>query len=261
MAANTHADAAVEAGDQAIVEVNTLGQVCRSDSLDNFTPDDLAVFDSLGVRVIYDLRRDDEREKDRGPRACVHLTLPSRRVGDTDLRHTPGAGTRREMAPWAISGNVDGSWSGLRGTAVSIDSTNGLPAVYGAGGKDRTGMAAALLLSWLEVDRETVLDDYELSNQYDCCDHVPSVVDHFIADGTSRPAEAMLSAPRWAMAEVLDWLDTDYGGIQAYLRGPAEWQTQHLNPFAPTSSHECRQRGAEAACARKRSRLPFDSVS
>jgi len=40
---------------------------------------------------------------------------------------------------------------------------HGLPAVFHcAGGKDRTGMAAALLLSWLEVDRETVLDDYEL---------------------------------------------------------------------------------------------------
>jgi Tyrosine phosphatase family len=35
---------------------------------------------------------------------------------------------------------------------------NGLLAVfYCAGGKDRTVMAAALLLSWLEVDRETML--------------------------------------------------------------------------------------------------------
>ena len=34
--------------------------------------------------MIYDLRRDDEREQDPGPRACFHLPLPSGRVGDTD---------------------------------------------------------------------------------------------------------------------------------------------------------------------------------
>lgn len=33
-------------------------------------------------------------------------------------------------------------------------------------GKDRTGMAAALVLSSLGVDEETILDDYLLSNFY-----------------------------------------------------------------------------------------------
>jgi protein-tyrosine phosphatase len=82
-------------------------------------------------------------------------------------------------------------------------------------------MAAALLLSWLGVDREAVLEDYELSNRFGCGDHVPSVVDLFVGSGISRPAaEAMLGTPRWAMAEALELLDTGYGGIQPYLRGP-----------------------------------------
>ena len=34
------------------------------------------------------------------------------------------------------------------------------------GGKDRAGSASALLLSVLGVDRETVLDDFELTNEF-----------------------------------------------------------------------------------------------
>jgi MGT family glycosyltransferase len=42
------------------------GQVFRSDSLHNLTTDDLVAFDGLNVRVINDLRRDDEREREPG---------------------------------------------------------------------------------------------------------------------------------------------------------------------------------------------------
>jgi hypothetical protein len=34
-------------------------------------------------------------------------------------------------------------------------------------------------------------------------------------------AAAVLGAPRWAMEGALDELDRDYGGAEAYLRGPA----------------------------------------
>lgn len=93
------------------------------------------------------------------------------------------------------------------------------PAVFHcAGVKDRTGLTAALLLGCLGVDRETVLDDYELTSRYRGAEHVPAVVDLFVAKGTARPAaEGMLSAPRWAMAEALHLLDTKYGGIRSYL--------------------------------------------
>ncbi len=93
------------------------------------------------------------------------------------------------------------------------------PAVFHCtGGKDRTGLTAALLLSCLGVARQKVLDDYELTSRYRVAEHVPAVVELFVAKGIARPAaEGMLHAPRWAMAEALELLDTEYGGIRSYL--------------------------------------------
>ena len=69
---------------------------------------------------------------------------------------------------------------------------------------------------------ETVLDDYELTGRFQAAEHVPDVVDIIVGLGVTRPAaEGMLSSPRWAMADALQLLDSDYGGIETYLRGPA----------------------------------------
>jgi protein-tyrosine phosphatase len=89
------------------------------------------------------------------------------------------------------------------------------------GGKDRTGMTAALLLSCLGVDRQIVLDDYELTSHFSGPERIPDVVVLFVAGGISQDAAiGMLSTPRWAMEGALDRLDSDYGGIDSYLRGP-----------------------------------------
>jgi protein-tyrosine phosphatase len=198
--------------------------------LHNFTTDDLVAFDSLGVRVIYDLRRADECEREPGPRTCLHLALPSRRVEDTDprtLRH------RIDGERWLFEdyrGMLEGAGAVFGRLFSHLAEPDGIPSVFHClGGKDRTGMVAALLLSWLEVDRETVLDDYELTARYGA-DRVPLVVDRFVANGIAQPAaEAMLSAPRWAMAEALRLLDTDFGGIESYLRGPCAMTDRSLD--------------------------------
>jgi protein-tyrosine phosphatase len=195
--------------------------VFRADSLHNLTPDDQAAFDRLRVRAIYDLRHDEEREERPGPRACIHLALPSRRVEETDpltLR------SRMDGEEWLFEnyrGMLEAGGPVFGELFSQLAEPDGVPAVFHcAGGKDRTGMAAALLLIWLGVDRQTVLDDYELSNRYGFGDRLPAVIEVFVQRGISRPAaEAMLSAPRWAMARALDLLDSESGGVELYLRG------------------------------------------
>jgi protein-tyrosine phosphatase len=87
------------------------------------------------------------------------------------------------------------------------------------GGKDRTGLVAALLLESLGVAREITLDDYELTSEFRSASHIPEVVDAFEAIGIGRDAAtSMLSTPRAAMAGALDYLDSAFGGVDRYLR-------------------------------------------
>ena len=199
------------------------GLLYRSSSLHRLTADDLTAFDSLGVRAIFDLRRDEEREQDPGPRPARGLPMPTRYTEETDLS---ALRERVDGERWLFDEYQTMLAEGgpIFGTLLTaLAEADGTPAVFHcAGGKDRTGMSAALLLSWLGVDRETVLDDYELTGRFQAAEHIPEVVEIFVGLGITRPAaEGLLSSPRWAMADALTLMDSDYGGIESYLRGPA----------------------------------------
>src|SRR5665213_649163 len=196
------------------------GKVFRSESLHYLSLDDLEIFDGLGIRAIFDLRRAKEVEDFPGPRPFVHLPLPSRTVSETDptllIERTDGE-------RWLLEdycGMLENAYAEFGVLFTRLADAASLPSVFHCfGGKDRTGLTTALLLSALGVDRETILDDYELTNDYRGVAHLPNVVDDFVAFGIARPAaEGMLSAPRWAMAQALGLLDDEYGGIEVYLR-------------------------------------------
>jgi protein-tyrosine phosphatase len=112
---------------------------------------------------------------------------------------------------------------------------DGLPAVFHCtAGKDRTGIAAALLLLVLGVPEPIVLDDYELSTQFRLERRLvelrPKLEDAGIDLEKVRP---FLSAPREVLAASLDWLHDTYGTVDAYLTGPAR-----VAPDVPTRLRE-----------------------
>ena len=72
------------------------------------------------------------------------------------------------------------------------------------------------------VDRETVLDDFELTNRYVTRETHAAMYQRMIDHGMSPEAAAgMFAAARESMAAALDELDDVYGGAEAYLTGPA----------------------------------------
>lgn len=199
------------------------GVVYRSDSLHNLTPADLHAFDALGVKAIYDLRRADEVGQHPGPREHLHRPLPSGNplaAGEPQQLTTRDDGERWLLADYLRMLN-DGARAFGEILGQLTDAAK-LPAViHCLGGKDRTGLTVALLLTALGVNREVVLDDYEFTNECRGADQVPQVVRLFVESGMARPAaEGMLNAPRWAMAHALRRLDDTYGGIETYLLGP-----------------------------------------
>jgi protein-tyrosine phosphatase len=79
-------------------------------------------------------------------------------------------------------------------------------------------VAAALLLSALGVDRETVLDDYELTTRYRSNHRIDELRPRLEAAGIDVEAvRPFLSAPRPALEAALATVDAEFGDVCTYL--------------------------------------------
>jgi Protein tyrosine/serine phosphatase len=88
-------------------------------------------------------------------------------------------------------------------------------------GKDRTGIAAALVLSTLGVDRETVFTDYLLSEVH--------LKEKYKSQIEEDPAsEPFFTVQRNFLEAAFDEIDTRYGGMESYLRKQLKVDTELL---------------------------------
>lgn len=202
------------------------GLVYRAGRLDDMTAIDVDELRRLGIRTVFDLRRDEERERAPDPVESVHVCLLSRVAehrplprGGALVEHDHGVQFMREL----YSGLLVHAGPELGRVLAGLAAPDALPAVFHCtAGKDRTGVVAALLLTWLGVDRETVLDDFELTSQFVHQEHHEEMFRRMLDRGMGPEAAAgMLIASRASMAGMLHELDAVYGGIESYLRGPA----------------------------------------
>jgi protein-tyrosine phosphatase len=90
-----------------------------------------------------------------------------------------------------------------------------------AAGKDRTGVAAALLLTILGVPRDVVVEDYLLSNAH----YVPKALT--ISEFPDEVRAAIVKVQPSFLNAALDTIDGRWGGVERYLEdtmniGPRE---------------------------------------
>jgi protein-tyrosine phosphatase len=199
------------------------GRVFRADALHKLTDGDLEAFRALGIRTVYDLRGEVERSEFPGPVSSMHVPIVGRPAGAEPVR--PGEATAnggetmlRDMYVGILEHSATHVGTILRGLADDQQ----VPAVFHChGGKDRTGVVAAVLLLALGVDRDTVLDDYEATRRYRLIEHQQDSLANMLAAGVAPEAAAgVLGTPRWAMAAAVDAIVDAYGGIDAYVTGP-----------------------------------------
>lgn len=201
------------------------GRVYRSAALDQLTEVDLATVDRLGLRVVYDLRGEPERQRAPSilPAGITSELLP---IGGSaaktrELTDQLAEGKLAELPPDFLARIYDSMaesaapiFGRLLTGLAGPDGTPGL--IHCTAGKDRTGMSVALLLSVLGVAETDILDDYELS-----AIHFTEVM---IARLKSRDSEAdvtrylpVLGAPRNAMGGLLATLRERHGSVEGYL--------------------------------------------
>ena len=210
------------------------GRLFRADALHNLTASDLATYEGLGVRLVVDLRSDTERREMPNPIESRALPLAFRRDEGSDepapalVAASPEEG-ERVLADLYLN-HVERSGARIGEILTAMADPDGLPAVFHChAGKDRTGVIAALLLELLGVDRQVVLDDYELTSRYRSTEHHEGTFQRLVDLGMSRDAAAgVLMAPRWAMRDALEVVDAEHGGVEAYLLGPGEMALESI---------------------------------
>jgi protein-tyrosine phosphatase len=207
------------------------GCVFRSDELHALTDADVAVISSLGIRVLFDLRNAHERiaRPNRLPTGVEVLerTSPSTTgvTRTTDELIALGLLAERDDEEFAMVyvGLLDRLAPELR-TIVerAVDAPTRPLLFHCAAGKDRTGIAAAVLLGLLGVPDEVTLDDYELTSVYSAPRRIEALADamaeHGVTDERVRP---LLEARRPVLAAALRYIRERWGGFDGYA-------TEHL---------------------------------
>ncbi len=86
-------------------------------------------------------------------------------------------------------------------------------------GKDRTGLASALLLAVLGVDRDTIMQDYLLTNQLYRRNPLLE------GSGPAHVMEVLWQVQPAFLQAAFDVIERDYGGLSSYLAGPVGFAT------------------------------------
>jgi protein-tyrosine phosphatase len=210
------------------------GKVYRAGVLTYFTDDDHAPLTQLQVRAICDLRRAEEREREptRWPDVTTNalswddgLVTPTIRALSAD-RPKNAAGMFDSMValyralPAWMAGRIAGMFAAIEQGHIPM-------IVHCAAGKDRTGIAVAVLLRALDVPEETVIEDYLLTNTSgDFETFIRSrhqaqlgVTDNH-APLLSMPEDmrrVLFSADPAFLQAAFEQIDRELGGIDAYL--------------------------------------------
>lgn len=154
----------------------TWGKIFRSDNLSKLKSSEFSKFEDLKIKKVFDLRTKAEihGKEDHLPQTVAYENLPT--VADNgDLI----AKMREKIIKGQVSGpQADGMMIDLYKSAVTenVGSLKKLineildadaPVLYHcSAGKDRTGITTAILLSILNVDRRTIIDEFMMSNYY-----------------------------------------------------------------------------------------------
>ncbi len=200
------------------------GAYVRADNIERLTDEGWRALIDYGVRTVVDLRLAEER-KAPTPEGLPVVALHRPLVADFghpdwDELNALSLGAALPESTRIIYVEFLERYRGRFGQAISTIASageTGTVLFHCMGGKDRTGLIAALLLRVGGVEREAVADDYALSGRNLEAMHTAWI--SAAEDETARELRIRISAtPAEAMLGVLETLDERYGGVEGYLQ-------------------------------------------
>lgn len=206
------------------------GVLFRSGAMSGLTPADYTALEKRGIRVVCDFRDTGERaaEPVNWPAAHAPKVLSddyrldmAQSLPKGDMAHWTAEQARTAMAtsyPLMLT-QFNGQFRRMFGELLA----HRVPLAFNCtAGKDRTGIAAALVLTSLGVPRETVIEDYLLTNRYlDGAKIMQAGKNPALAAMAKLPPEvlrAMMAADRSYIEAVFKVIDAHPGGADGYLK-------------------------------------------
>ncbi len=207
------------------------GVVYRSDRLSSLTDSDVSRLQAAGIRYIFDLRSDGEAERspNRSVPGATYVRLPMSTDRKDPYRTIRDRIVEGEIRRYRPADLVRGYVRMLERFGPSFAQivkqvTLGHPIiVHCTAGKDRTGLAAMLLLDLAGVDPDHICADYALSAQ-----RRTSRAHDQTAEGALRPMirdlgldpadfSALWTPRAEVMAATLEWLHETWTDAATYL--------------------------------------------
>jgi protein-tyrosine phosphatase len=188
------------------------GAVVRADSIRALSPDGWRALADYGIRTAIDLRGEDECTEDPPgdvPVDVIRIPIPGQQ--DPIVQAWPS--TREAYG--ALLARFGREFAGC--VAAIGDAPPGGVVVHCAGGRDRTGLAVALLLRLVGVDHDAIAADHAVSD-----DNFAATVEEWIAaapDESERERRRRVGTrAERTMADVLTTLESVHGDVAGYLR-------------------------------------------
>lgn len=195
----------------------TPGLLYRSDALHRLTREGRRTLSRLGIRQVIDLRsRFDRRIGGRDRLRGTGATLLSVPIDGAPRTFDPHALTLHEVYETVLTRHQGDIGRVIR----TISTSDGPVVVHCTAGKDRTGLVVALVLSAIDIGRDTILADYaataaNLSGEW--TERMLRKIRRFRVPITDNLLEVLAGSPASALSDAFDWLDHEHGGALAYL--------------------------------------------
>ena len=213
------------------------GQLIRSGEIDEISTSSMQSLDEMGVSVIVDLRTTSEATahpaqwpEGQGPKRHNFPVMENESQMIEDMRASIKSGA-------AKAEETDALFAGAFGYIatdytdeyrdlfdVLLGQPEGEAVLYHcSGGKDRTGVATALVLSALGVTKEDIQADFMMSNTLKDADNKAEQIAAEVnaAQGTNMTAEAVwpsLGVRASYLDEFYNSVEESYGSVDGYLR-------------------------------------------
>lgn len=226
------------------------GRLLRAAHLADATDEDIRNLERLPVTAVIDFRKEQEKvgKVDREVPGARYTSLPVDPSGNAmatateeekkkfsgqkkfDVRkvivfaafNKKAQAVAREMYPTLLF-DPDCQQQFARFFRLVLETDHGAVLFHCTQGKDRTGIASALLLAALGADRETIVADFDATNRVyekDVRKYSRRVKFWGGKEEEVGVVKAFLGCNTENFIKALDRIDQEFGSLQAYLKGP-----------------------------------------